>query len=66
MQQEPPDQTALGCLKGALLDVLIVILVSCFWCAFIGPKGILVGIAQYVVVRFIFFFERVFTPARKE
>jgi hypothetical protein len=66
MQQETPDQGALGCLKAALVNLLEIILYCIVWHAFLGPKGILAGIAQYVVVRFALFFEKVFAPARKE
>lgn len=66
MRQAPRDQGALGCLKAVLFDLLVVILSSFVWCAFLGPKGILIGIGQYMVFRFALFFERVFAPARRE
>jgi hypothetical protein len=66
MQQESPDQGALGYLKTILVSLIWIILGCAVWSAFLGPKGILVGIGQYVVIRFAFFFERVFAPARKQ
>jgi hypothetical protein len=66
MHEEPTGQSTLGCLKAVLLNFLEIILYCCAWYAFMGPKGILVGIGQYITIRFALFFAKVFAPARKD
>lgn len=58
---QPSNQPARGCLEAGLTIVLL----CGFWCVFLGPKGILLGLAQYFVVRFALFFRDVFAPTEK-
>jgi hypothetical protein len=65
MQREPSAQAVSGYFKAALADILLIVFSCCVWYVGLGPKGILVGFGQYFVVRFAFFFERVFSPRQK-
>jgi hypothetical protein len=64
MQQENSTQKDAGCLKAPLFHVLLIVFLCGIWYAFIGLKGILVGIASYAVTRFAIFFNNVFNRDR--
>jgi hypothetical protein len=51
-------------LKAPLFHFLLIVFLCGIWSAFIGPKGILVGIASYAVTRFAMFFNNVFNRDR--
>lgn len=52
--------------RGCLVAALSVAFMCGFWSFLMGPKGILVGMAQYFVMRFADFFHDVFAPPPKE
>jgi hypothetical protein len=56
------NQTVRGCLA----VTLAIIFLCGFWSVLLGPKGILVGLAQYFVMRFADFFHDVFAPRQEK
>lgn len=62
MMEKTSNHPARGCLVVALS-----IMLSCgIWFFLIEPKGILLGLALYCVMRFADFFHDVFAPRREE
>lgn len=59
-------EPAQGCLKAVILNILVIVVIWGFWCFLFGPKGILIGIAQYFVMWFIGFFHDAFAPRPKD
>lgn len=60
MQQKSLDNGAVGCLKTMALNVLAVIFGCGLWYLYLGPRGILIGIAGVFVYFSAILFVRVF------
>jgi hypothetical protein len=64
--KETPDQPTRGFLKAVLIYAVSTAFICCVWYVFFGPKGILIGLALYPVMRFANFFHDVFAPRQKK
>jgi predicted secreted protein len=63
--EETPDQPTRGCLKAVLTYAFMTAIICSVWYVLFGPKGILMGLAAYPVMRFADFFHDVFAPRKK-